>query len=169
MTSLPRRARYVLFAALGLFAALNVLQVFAFGAPFGDSAALDLRMTGYTAGQARGFLEAIGEDGQRIFFGVFRWLDTLFPPLLAVSLVILFRHIRPRRNGVIIGLYALLPLAYLVADLTENTFLKKLRIEEGFDIAVRFANEATILKYSVLGVALLTLVIFWVLERGKTR
>lgn len=166
---MSRLERALLALTLALFMCLSVIQVIVFGAPFGETAALDTRIAGYNVDDARAFLSAIGPKGHIAFFGYFRWVDTIFPPLLALSLVVLFRQIRVRRSGVIIGLFALLPLAYLFADLVENTFLKRLRFEDGFDVAVRFAQDATILKYSTLGVTILVLIGFALFERKASR
>lgn len=162
-------ARLVIGMTALLFVLLNLVQIIAFGAPFGVSAAPDFRITGYSVADARAFLDAIGDSGRGVFFGYFRWLDTVFPPLLALSLVILFRQIRPLRRGLVVGLFALLPLAYLVADLAENAALKTLQTEEGFARAVSLASDATILKYSILGVTALLLLLFAVLERKASR
>ncbi len=162
-------ARLVLWSAIGLFVLLNVIQVVVFGSPMSDAAALDARPAGYSAEDARAFLAAIDQSGQEAFFGYYRWIDTVFPPLLAVSLVFLFRQIRPRRSGIIIGLFSLLPLAYLVADLVENSFLKRLKYEDGFEVAVRFAQDATVLKYSILAACALVLIAFTLIEKRAAK
>lgn len=159
------RARLVIVAAGVLFVSLNLVQLLVFGAPFGTSAALDLRLGGYSAADARAFLDGIGGAGRDVFFGLFRWIDTAFPPLLALSLLILFRQIRPHRKGMITVLFALLPLAYLSADFVENSFLRDLQIEAGFEATARFASEATRLKFSILGVSGIVLLLFAALER----
>ena len=72
-----------------------------------------------------------------------------------MSLIILFRHFRARRDGFGIARFALLPLGYLVADLTENSALGALKSAQGFDAVASFASDATIVKYVLLGLSVL--------------
>lgn len=150
-------SKSVLLLTLALFAALTATQLTAFGAPWGVTAAPDMRWAGYHAEEIVAFFEAIGPEGKDIFFGRYRWLDTLFPPLLAISLIILFRAVRVRRSGYGIALFALLPMGYLVADLVENDFLKDMVDPSMIAQEAHYAADATMVKFAVLALALLAL------------
>lgn len=152
MSALPALERGILGLTLLLLACLFGVQVFVFGSPLTQAAALDTRFYGYTQGDAQAFLEAIGPEGQAAFFGYYRGLDTIFPPLLAISLILLYRHFCAARGKW--ALFAVLPALYLVADLTENTFLKDLSAPEDFARTVRFASSATVVKFTALLAAL---------------
>lgn len=149
--------RIIVVLAVALYVALTVVQMIYFGAPFGASAAPDLRMTGYSAQQVRDFLDAIGPEGRAAFFGVFRNLDTLFPPVLAMTLVIVFKALKPEFGKRAIGLFSLLALSYLAADLIENKFLGDLEHGPDFVDTALAANMMTQVKYGILGVIVLCL------------
>ena len=52
----------------------------------GGSRLLEMRLTGYSFDDARGFLAAIGDEGARLYLDVQLWLDMAFPPLLGAVL-----------------------------------------------------------------------------------
>ena len=106
--------RLLFVATVGLFLCLNLIQVIVFGPPLGAAAAPDVRITGYSVQDARDFLAAIGPRGQGVFFGIFRWVDTVFPPLLALSIVVLFRLISAGRWSGLIWGFALFPIGYSI-------------------------------------------------------
>ncbi|MGH1575683.1 hypothetical protein [Planktotalea sp.] len=158
-------SKIVLWVTIAVFLCLNAVQVFVFGVATQQNWALDTRALGYSAADARDFLDAIGVSGRAAFFGYYRWLDTLFPPMLAVSLILLFRQISGARSMLALGVFSLLPLGYLIADITENSFLKRLDSNLGFEAAVMAAQDATKLKYLVLGIAFLVLIGFTLFEK----
>ena len=167
MRSLPPFLRLCLGLSACLFLSLNAIQLFVFGSIFGDAASLDTRVAGYSVQDARDFLDVIGAEGRAAFFGYFRWVDTVFPPMLTLSLIALFRHFAGADAARGTKFYALLPFAYLAADLTENSFLKQLQFNNDFEQAVGYAASATILKYIALALAVAVLVIFARRRRSK--
>lgn len=148
--------------ALLTLAALWFLAMF--GAAFKvmhGVAVLDARVTGYDLAELRGFLVGL-DDGQRDFLlGPMRWMDTGFPPLLAL---VLWRMAGEWRWGWV------LPLVYLVLDWTENAIVASLlRGDPALPNPklAMLASDLTEAKYAVLGVAVIGLCIrAW---RGRAR
>ncbi|WP_085308450.1 hypothetical protein [Planktotalea arctica] len=157
--------RIILALAIALYAGLNAVQIIYFGPPFGASAAPDLRLTGYTPQEVHAFLEHIAGDGRAVFFGLFRTLDTVFPPVLAVALVIVLKRVRPEFGRSIIGLFSLLALGYMFADLVENKFLSDLETSQDFRRTASVASMMTTVKYGLLGFVFLCLSVAAVTKR----
>lgn len=74
----------VLWAVLGFITVPHLRQLAGGAAPF------DLRWSGYSDEDARAFLAAIGESGRAYYLNPELVLDTIFPPLYAVSFALAF-------------------------------------------------------------------------------
>lgn len=159
--------RIILGLAIGLYAALMVVQIRYFGAPYGESAAPDLRLTGYTPQHLQVFLADIGPDGRSIFFGSFRALDTVFPPILAMAFVIVFKSLQQQFGKIGLGVFALLALGYLTADLFENSFLNALETTQDFNRVALTGSMMTQVKYALLGAITLCFVGVALIKRKK--
>lgn len=104
-----------------LFAVLAVMSVAYLeteaGGPF------DGRLAGYSWDAAKAYLAALKPAQQALYTGSFRLLDTIFPTVLAASLVLWARHLAPRPWRIVFYLLAAL---YLVADLVENALVAQM-------------------------------------------
>ena len=101
-------------------------------------------------------------------FGPMQWLDALFPPMLAVSLIILFRATREPRGGVRVASYSILPLIYLAADLVENSLLSDLELSvDGGEVVI--ASLLTQLKLVALGLSLIPICVGAWAQRAARR
>lgn len=111
-------------------------------------AALDARAFGYDPGQVRGFLAGLDASQTRFLLGPMRWMDTVFPPLFALTLWRL-------------GLWPGLALLYLTLDWAENIVVAAIlrggvdKIDPG---QVQTASGLTMAKYAVLLGAVIVLV-----------
>ncbi|MFN3225677.1 MAG: hypothetical protein ACE360_05440 [Hyphomicrobiales bacterium] len=83
----------------------------------GGARLLEMRLTGYSFDEARGFVAAIGEEGARLYLDVQLWLDMAFPLLLGVVLFLGYRWLFPGLPGRIIGTIS---LGSIVVDYLEN-------------------------------------------------
>lgn len=121
----------------------------------------DSRLAGYTLQDAQVFIAALSEAQLAVYLGLFRWLDTLFPVLLAVSLIgaiWLNTHAEPRRmrTAALLG-----PLLYLVFDLLENAQVAQV-LRAGSDLAAPLVDTAaTYTQAKWMCLALSLLVVFW--------
>ena len=102
----------------------------------------DLRPIGYSVAEAENFNNALSEEGRVFYLETQHWLDTLFPPLLAATLIwsamLLWQ-------GPLRWVTAGLAAVAAVADLMENATVA--RLLEAFDeSAAAQANLWTLVK-----------------------
>ncbi|WP_371168297.1 hypothetical protein [Aliiroseovarius sp. 2305UL8-7] len=119
----------------------------------------DLRPTGYSANEARAFLSALGETGRAQYLGAQHWLDTFYPGLLAVSLVLSYFLLFPRRWAVGFSFLAMLAAVF---DWNENIAVADLlRLGAGGidEEVVSIAALFTVLKSAAVTMALSILII----------
>ncbi len=117
MTGLRRITWALAAATLGLYLAIVLWSLPIIAADAGGRAPFDLRPPGYSPDEARGFLAAPGETGHAHYEGPQRLLDRIYPPVLAVTLILAFWQLFARRAALGLG-----PVAALGAwfDLREN-------------------------------------------------
>ena len=120
----------------------------------------DLRPMGYSPNDARAFLGALGPDGAAYYLGVQQRLDTVFPALLALVLVISFRKLAPRKLGLTLGGLAVLAAAF---DYAENLAVRSM-LQAGVvtDAMAQRASAMTIAKSTCATVAISALLILLV-------
>lgn len=109
----------------------------------------DLRPAGYTAEEARGLLDALGEDGRRYYLTRQIPLDLFYPGLLAISLISALRWVAARVPlRLLTGLGIALSLGAALADYLENVgvALMLLRWPDLPRALVESANLATLSK-----------------------
>jgi hypothetical protein len=78
----------------------------------------DLLPTGYSEGEARAFLTALTEEGRAFYLAVQHRLDIAYPALLALTLVLAFRHLVP--PGAVRGALMLFAVLGMGFDYAEN-------------------------------------------------
>ncbi|NIY80019.1 hypothetical protein HCZ23_11135 [Celeribacter sp. HF31] len=82
-----RAAFWLLFAVtLGVYAAM-VGGTLAMIARDAGMPAFDMRPWGMSEAQARDFLSALSDDGRALYQGPQRWLDAVYPALLALTVI----------------------------------------------------------------------------------
>ena len=119
---------WILFALAGaLYLAIVLWSLPRVMAEAGGAMPFDLRPAGYDLAEARGFLMALSDAGRAFYLGTQHWLDTAYPPLLAVSIALgarlVFRLSVARVLGgiAVIGMVADLYENHLVAELLRGT------------------------------------------------
>lgn len=83
----------------------------------GGSRLLEMRLTGYSFEDARGFVAAIGDEGAKLYLDVQLWLDMAFPPLLGAVLFLGYQWLFPGLPGRVIGTIS---LGSILVDYLEN-------------------------------------------------
>ncbi len=129
----------------------------------------DLRPAGYSGDEARAYLSALGTDQRTFYSGVQHKLDTLYPGLMAASLVLAYHLLFPR--GAAWGL-SLVAVAAATFDWLENAAVSAmLRVEPQAltDAMIATASGWTVWKSSTvpvaLGILIVGLVRRWWLKR----
>lgn len=161
---LTRRAAWCALAGLTavLYGALAWLWLTALLPEAGGLMPFDARLTGYTPAEARAFLGALTAEGRGAYLGPVRGLDTVFPIALAALLA---WPLLARTRGAWRAL-ALLPLAYLAADLVENARVAALLLAEApSPAAIGAASRATVTKYAFLFLGTIALGVTYVRTR----
>lgn len=132
----------------------------------GGNLPLDLRLLGYTPDDARAFLQHLDPMGRMIYQNQVRWVDTVFPVLLAfvlgrMTFLTSFQfHLWSR-------VVLLVPVAgYVVMDLCENALIQELLRSEMADFSQETANLAsqfTTTKFVLLSVSVA--LVLWLVGR----
>jgi len=147
-------------SALG-FGVLVVLSEMYLGV--GDGL-LDGRLIGYDVEAVTKYLGLLSKENLAFYIGPFRVLDSIVPPLLALTFSALIWTLgTPVWRATII-----LPLVYVLADLRENAIVGKILQSAGRDIdadLVASASDMTQLKwlFTVLSLG----VFLWLWRKGR--
>lgn len=168
------RLLYAVFgASLALYVAMIALHAIYLGPPMGETAVPDVRMTGYSVQDMRVFLDGLDTAELRwIYFDVLGWLDTFFPACLTLAMVLVFHRLDPEAVPQRTALYAVLPLAYMIADYIENASLDRLRETmdaADFAVTVQAASTVTIAKFILVFIALIPMARRIVRRMGRVR
>ncbi len=118
----------------------------------------DLRPTGYSQADAAGLLEALGEAGRQYYLMRQIPLDTLYPALLALTLISTLRW-RAARSGPTVMTRIGGPLAVMAAafDYLENLGIVFMLLvgAEPYPMLIHAASMASILKSALTTAAIL--------------
>jgi hypothetical protein len=113
----------------------------------GGAVPFDLRPLGYDLDEAQAFLGCITPEGRSFYLHTQHWLDTFYPPLLALTLASGLLWLAPRAWGRWRWLLALLPLPGMLFDWLENARVALLL--QASDVGpgmIAAASRATVLK-----------------------
>ncbi len=97
----------VLAAMLAIYLVMLLWSLPHLAALAGGAAMFDLRPTGYDLASATALIAALGAEGQGFYLTVQQGLDTAFPMLKAVVLILAFFRLYPARLAAPLGLIAL--------------------------------------------------------------
>lgn len=170
----PPRARWLVPGFWISFAAAAFVYALMIGwslpritASAGGLAPFDMRPMGYGLDEARAFVAALTPEARDFYFRTQHSLDTLYPPLMALTLGLGLWVLSPVKAVAAKLLALALPAAAMLADLTENALVRELlTIDPGKLDAepVMMASAATVLKSILTSLAmtlLLVLVGLW--------
>ena len=149
---------WVLFAfMLGVYLTMAIWSLPGITADAGGLVPFDIRPTGYTYVEAQTFIAALSEDGRDFYLNVQHNLDSAYPALMAVVLVMAFR---PLFRGGLRVAAIVLALAGAGFDYMENAAVAvMLRAGDNLSEAmVATASRWTVLKSAAVTLALLMLI-----------
>jgi hypothetical protein len=149
-------------SALG-FGALVALSETYLSAGYG---LLDVRLIGYDVGAVTNYLELLSNEARAFYLGPFRTLDTIVPPLLALTFIALIWSLGQKFWRVTV----IFPLIYVFADLRENALVGQILRAgpENLDgDMISSASDMTQLKwlFTVLSLA----VVLWLWRKWRTQ
>ncbi|WP_435259807.1 hypothetical protein ACSBLW_08630 [Thioclava sp. FR2] len=153
--------RWFFALSLGLTLLIYGIMVF-WGSPIlireaGGLLPFDLRPFGYGAEEARAYLSALSDEGRVFYRDVIGRLDGVFPPLLALSLILCFLRLSSRRPAALLSAVA---IAAAVLDLLENAGIARMLetdVASVTDAMVAHISRLTQLKWAADGVTLAAL------------
>ncbi len=141
-----------LAATLGIYAAMVTWSLPRLQEEAGGLRPFDLRPLGYGAEEARALLAALDPAATAFYLTVQQRLDSVYPPLVALTLILAFALLLPRRWAAFAAVPALAAAAF---DLSENAAVAEL-LRSGPDASgsdIARANLWTILKGAAYTVA----------------
>jgi len=122
----------------------------------------DLRVAGYSTETAQAFLDAISAEGRQLYLTTQHMLDTIFPALLAVSLIVTLYRLAPK-----LPVLYLTPIAGALFDYYENAAVREMLLSKVADPAlVEMASLLTNLKFASIALSFLSII--WLWQRRKT-
>lgn len=158
----------VLVATLAVYLAMVLWTLPEIAARAGGLAPFDLRPFGYSVAEAQALLAALDDDTRAFYRDVQHRLDLVFPGLLALSLILLFRRLVSPVPAAVFGVVALAGAGF---DWAENAAVAGLLAAEApGEAAIAHASLMTGLKSAAVtlaGVAALAALIRAGLRRGR--
>jgi len=158
-----QRGYCLLFAAtLGLFLVMVNWSLPTLRAAAGGLTPFDLRPFGYNAEAAREFLSALGPAGMRFYLSVQQRVDSLYPLLLAVTLILGLRHLSRGRPWPVRILPPAMAAAGALFDYLENGAVAGMLnagAAEVTDQMVATASRWTVLKSTADAIAITALLV----------
>ena len=146
--------------------AINYAMMLVYSIPKLFSAAdglwpFDLRIMGYSLEDATLYVNTITPEGRLFYLEVQHMLDTFFPALFALSLMITLYRLAPK-----LPLLYLFPLSGALFDYYENAAVTQILLTNAPDKGlVEMASLLTGLKFASIAISLLAILWFW--RKGK--
>ncbi len=146
--------------------AVNYAMMLIFSIPKLLSAAggmwpFDLRIMGYSVEYATEYVTTITPEGRLFYLEVQQMLDTFFPALLAVSLMLALYRLAPT-----LPVLFLFPASGALFDYYENASVAQILLTDAPDQGlVEVASLLTGLKFASIAISLLA--ILWMWQKGK--
>ena len=117
----------------------------------------DLRIMGYSVDEATQYLTTITPEGRLFYLEVQQTLDTFFPALLAISLMVALFRLAPKLPA----LY-LFPASGALFDYCENASVAQILLTNAPDKGlVEMASLLTGLKFASIAISILAILWFW--------
>ena len=156
------RAHLLIIALTGLNYAM--MLVYSMPKLFGAADGLwpfDLRIMGYSAQDATQYVNTISNEGRLFYLEVQQMLDTFFPALFALSLIVTLYRLAPK-----LPLLYLFPISGALFDYYENAAVAQILLTNAPDQGlVEMASLLTGLKFASIAISLLAILWFW--RKGK--
>ena len=146
--------------------ALNYAMMLVYSGPKLLSAAdglwpFDARIMGYSLEDATRYVTTITPEGRLFYLEVQQMLDTFFPALFALSLMITLYRLAPK-----LPVLYLFPIVGALFDYYENAAVAQILLTNAPDQGlVEMASLLTGLKFAAIAISLLAILWFW--RKGK--
>jgi hypothetical protein len=163
--------RLSLLAAVAVYLALVLWSLPRIEAAANGLTPFDLRPFGYSGEEARAFLSALTDAGRAQYAGPQRWLDMVYPALLALTLVLgIFRFGArfPLAGRVLLSAVAVAGSAFDYLENARVAAMLALPPAEVTDAMAAAASQATVAK-SGLGAFSITMVLILAVLFGVRR
>ena len=122
----------------------------------------DARIMGYSVEDATAYVTTITNEGRLFYLEVQQMLDTFFPALLAISLMLTLYRLAPK-----LPVLYLFPIAGALFDYYENAAVAQiLRVNNPDQGLVETASLLTGLKFAAIAISLLAILWYW--RKGRT-
>ncbi|MCT4371887.1 hypothetical protein CLG85_016805 [Yangia mangrovi] len=161
---------YVAALAAALFICMGYYAVRVLWPGAGGQAPFDVRVLGYTAGEAQRYLMALSGEARSVYLLEMRWLGLGFRVVFGLTLLIGTWVLSQGRAWWRRGIFLLLALAWIGADAAENLLVNEmlLRGPVALDHAlVDWSSLFTRLKFVLLAVCAVGLFGLW--RQGRRR
>ncbi len=117
----------------------------------------DMRITGYSVEDATEYVTTITNEGRLFYLEVQQMLDTFFPALLALSLMITLYRLAPK-----LPVLYLFPVSGALFDYYENAAVAQILLTNAPDKGlVEMASLLTGLKFASISISVLAILWFW--------
>ena len=142
--------------------ALNCAMMLAFSIPKLLTAAdglwpFDMRIMGYSVEEAAQYVTTITPEGRLFYLEVQQMLDTFFPALLAISLMLTLYRLAPK-----LPVMFLFPVSGALFDYYENASIAQILLTNAPDQGlVEVASLLTGPKFASIAISLLAILWFW--------
>lgn len=127
----------------------------------------DLRPSGYTLAEALALLAAMGTEGRAYYLSVQQQLDSAYPVLYAVVMVLAFRALAPLWWGRALGVLALAGAGFDYLENARVAVMLRQAPEAVTEAMVAAASQATVLKSVTVTVALVVLSVLLARAGGR--
>ncbi|MBL1436708.1 MAG: hypothetical protein COB08_010995 [Rhodobacteraceae bacterium] len=142
--------------------ALNYAIMLVYSTPTLLSAAegllpFDMRVMGYSVEDATQYVTTITPEGRLFYLEIQQMLDTFFPTLLALSLMVALFRLAPK-----LPVLYLFPVAGALFDYYENAAVAQILLTNAPDQGlVEMASLLTGLKFASISISVLAILWFW--------
>jgi len=142
--------------------ALNYAMMLVFSTPKLLTAAdglwpFDMRIMGYSLEEATQYVTTITPEGRLFYLEVQQMLDTFFPALLGISLMLTLYRLAPK-----LPVMFLFPVSGALFDYYENASIAQILLTNAPDQGlVEVASLLTGLKFASIAISLLAILWFW--------
>ena len=165
--------RWIFYWIIVVASVVNYVAMVAWSLPklqemAGGQIPFDLRPFGYSFEEAIEFLSALGTQGREFYANTQHILDSTYPALLAVTLIVGILALIPGNLGRILAGFALLGSVF---DYLENWAVSALLLDDPSKLSasdVNMASQWTVLK-SIFGAIAITALLVVVLVRVIAR
>ncbi|MGC1496941.1 MAG: hypothetical protein WA790_14105 [Sulfitobacter sp.] len=150
---------------LAYFVGLAIFARFWLGAA--DLGTFDAQIFGYGLGDAQTYISGLSNGQIALYRGPFRIADTIFPALLALTLLLWFRRWTVGSARLSLTLVTAL---YLAADYTENMLVGRLLVAGADGLTMKDVDTASLFtmgKWGVLIVCLAAFLMLWWQNRAR--